>query len=318
MTKPNLATKVGPLELKNPVMVASGTFGYGEEFSEFFDLSELGGIMVKGLTLKPKEGNPPHRIAETPCGLLNSIGLQNVGVDAFIEKKMPFLRRFDTRIIANVTGSTVAEYGEICRRLDGVEGLHAIEVNLSCPNVREGGIQFGTDPKSLGAVVRETRSATTLPLFAKLSPNVTDIASLAQVAQDEGADAVSLINTLLGMAVDLDKRTPVLARAVGGLSGPAIKPVALRMVWEVRQKVGIPIIGMGGIMSGRDALEFLLVGASAIAVGTANLIRPFASLEVLRGIEHYFEENEIPSVESFIGTLRVFADKDPVLREGSI
>jgi dihydroorotate dehydrogenase (NAD+) catalytic subunit len=317
MTKPDLSTKVGPLVLKNPVMVASGTFGYGEEFSEFYDLSELGGIMVKGLTLKPREGNPPHRIAETPCGLLNSIGLQNVGVEAFIEKKMPFLRRFDTRIITNITGTTVKEYGEICRRLDGVDGLHAIEVNLSCPNVREGGIQFGTDPKSLGAVVRETRDATSLPLFAKLSPNVTDIVSLARVAKEEGADGVSLINTLLGMAVDLDNRAPVLSRVVGGLSGPAIKPVALRMVWAVWEELRIPIIGMGGIMSARDALEFMLVGASAIAVGTANLIRPFASLEVLRGIEEYFRENDIPSVESFVGTLRVIPDRDPVLREGS-
>jgi dihydroorotate dehydrogenase (NAD+) catalytic subunit len=310
VSKPDLSVDIGGLSLKNPVLVASGTFGYGKEFEDFQDISRLGGIMVKGLTMHPREGNAPPRLAETPCGLLNSIGLQNVGVDGFIREKLPYLRKMDTAVIANVTGDTAEEYGEICARFEGVEGVHAIELNLSCPNIKQGGMNLGTDPVQLAEVVRESRKRSTIPLVVKLSPNVTDIVDLARVCHEEGADAVSLINTLLGMAVDLKRRAPVLSRGMGGLSGPAIKPVALRMVWQVYQAVPIPIIGMGGIMTPEDALEFMLVGAKAIAVGTANLIQPDAAIRVLDRVESWFAEHGIGKVEDFVGTLRVPGAKD--------
>jgi len=305
VTKPDLSVRIGGLSFRNPVLVASGTFGYGKEFEPYEDLSRLGGIMAKGLTLHAREGNPPPRLAETPCGLLNSIGLQNVGVDGFIRDKLPFLRKTGAPVIANVTGDTAEEYGEIVSRLDGVEGIHGIELNLSCPNIKQGGMNLGTDPKQLAEVVAVSRKRSKTPLIVKLSPNVTDIVALARVCREEGADAVSLINTLLGMAVDLKRRAPVLSRVMGGLSGPAIKPIALRMVWQVFQAVPIPIIGMGGIMSAADALEFMLVGAGAVAVGTANLVQPDAAVRVLEGIEGYFERHRIREVMEFVGTLRV-------------
>jgi dihydroorotate dehydrogenase (NAD+) catalytic subunit len=305
VTKPDLTVNIGSLSLKNPVLVASGTFGYGKEFEPFEDISEIGGIMVKGLTLHAREGNPPPRLAETPCGLLNSIGLQNVGVDGFIREKLPYLRQIDTRVIVNVTGDTAKEYGEIVSRLDGVDGVHAIELNLSCPNIKQGGMYLGTDPVQLAEVVKESRGHTRLPLMVKLSPNVTDIVALARVCHEEGADGVSLINTLLGMAVDLKRRAPVLSRVMGGLSGPAIKPVALRMVWQVYNAVPIPVIGMGGIMTAEDALEFFLVGAKAVAVGTANLVQPDAAVRVLRGVEEYFEKHAINRIDEFVGSLRI-------------
>jgi dihydroorotate dehydrogenase (NAD+) catalytic subunit len=311
VTQPDLSVHIGSLSLKNPILVASGTFGYGKEFQEFQDISRLGGIMAKGLTLHPREGNPPPRLAETPCGLLNSIGLQNVGVDGFIREKLPYLRKTGAAVIANVTGDTAKEYGEIVSRLDGVDGVHAVELNLSCPNIKQGGMNLGTDPAQLAKVVKESRKRSKIPLIVKLSPNVTDIVALARACHEEGADAVSLINTLLGMAVDLKRRTPVLSRGMGGLSGPAIKPVALRMVWQVHQAVPIPIIGMGGVMTAEDALEFMLVGANAVAVGTANLIQPDAAIRVLDGVEAWFAENGIGKVGDFAGTLRMPGDGGP-------
>jgi dihydroorotate dehydrogenase (NAD+) catalytic subunit len=299
----------GGLVLANPVMTASGTFGYGREYAPYVDLRRLGAVIVKGLSLKPRAGNPPPRIMETPSGMLNSVGLQNVGVDAFIEDKLPFLRTLGTPVIVNIFGESVEEYGKLAGILDGVEGVHGLEVNISCPNVRCGGIAFGADLSSAAAVTERVRSVTGLPVMVKLTPNVTDIAAVARRVEAAGAHAVSLINTLRGMSVDVENRVPHLAMVTGGLSGPAIKPVALRMVWEVRQAVSIPVIGVGGIQTGRDALEFLIAGASAVQVGTANFVNPRATLDVLDGITSWMERKGIARIGEIIGSLRVCGEE---------
>ena len=302
MVTPDLSVAIGPLAFKNPVLTASGTFGYGVEFSPFFDLARLGGLVVKGLSPKPRRGNPPARVVETPSGMLNAIGLQNVGVDAFLSEKLPALRPFDTRVVANVFGETEAEYVEVCSKLDGAEGLAAIELNVSCPNVEEGGMIFGNDPVALARVTRACRAATSLPLIVKLSPNVGDIRVTARAAEEAGADAVSLVNTFVGMAIDIDRRRPVLANVSGGLSGPAIRPLAVWMTWQVYRTVKIPILGMGGIMTARDAIE---AGSTAVQVGTANFVRPSAAVEVVDGLERYLAEHGIATVRELVGALEV-------------
>ena len=277
----DVSVRIGGLHLKNPVMTASGTFGYGEEYAEFLDLSLLGAVVVKGLSLLPKEGNPPPRIVETASGMLNAIGLQNIGIERFIREKMPFLRTYDTNVIANFFGDSIDEYVAAAERLSSVDGIHGLEMNISCPNKQAGWCIFGTDPRVTSEVVGAVRKATKLPLIVKLSPNVTDISLMAKVAEDAGADALSVINTLAGMAIDIRTRRPKLANRTGGLSGPAIKPVAVRMVYEVYKAVKVPIVGMGGIMYAEDAVEFILAGASAVAIGTANFIHPAATTDIL-------------------------------------
>lgn len=304
MVTPDLSVTVGSVKLKNPVLTASGTFGYGLEFLPFMKLSELGGVVVKGLSPKPRKGNPPERIVETPAGMLNAIGLQNVGVDAFIAEKLPQLRLHDVAVVANVFGETEAEYVEVCEKLDDAPGVAAIELNVSCPNVEAGGMIFGNDPAALGKITRACRRATRLPLWVKLSPNVTDIRDTARAAEAEGADAVSLVNTFVGMVVDVEKRRPVLANGSGGLSGPAIRPLAVWMTWQVRRAVAIPIVAMGGIVSGRDALEFILAGATAVQVGTANFVTPRAAVEVAEGLRSWLARREIATVAELVGTLR--------------
>ncbi len=299
----DLEVNIGKLKLKNPVMTASGTFGYGEEYSEFLDLNLLGAVVVKGLSLKPKEGNPPPRIIETASGMLNSIGLQNVGIDRFITEKIPFLKKFNTPVIVNFFGDSIDEYAEAAAMLDGVDGIHGLEMNISCPNKQAGWAVFGTDPKVTCEVVTAVRKKTSLPLIVKLSPNVTDIALMARVAEDSGADALSLINTLTGMAIDIKTRRPRLANIRGGLSGPAIKPVAIRMVYDVYKAVRIPLIGMGGIMDADDAIEFIIAGAAAVAVGTANFINPGVTAEILAGITAFMESEGIGDIRSLTGTV---------------
>ncbi len=299
----NLEVNIGGLKLKNPVMTASGTFGYGEEYGEFVDLNRLGAVVVKGLSLKPKEGNPPPRVVETASGMLNAIGLQNIGIERFIGEKLPFLRRFDTAVIVNFFGDSVDEYAEAAERLSATEGIHGLEMNISCPNKQAGWCIFGTDPKVTAQVVGAVRKKTALPLIVKLSPNVTDISLMAKVAMDAGADAVSLINTVTGMAIDIKTRRPRLANITGGLSGPAVKPIAVRMVYEVFRAVKVPIIGMGGIMSGDDAVECLLAGASAVAVGTVNFVDPGATTAILDGIIDYMEKEGIGDIGSITGTV---------------
>jgi dihydroorotate dehydrogenase (NAD+) catalytic subunit len=299
----DLSVNIGNLKLKNPVMTASGTFGYGDEFAEYFDIARLGAVVVKGLSLKPKEGNPPPRIVETPSGMLNAIGLQNIGIEKFISDKLPFLRQQDTAVIVNFFGDSVDEYVEAAERLNSVEGIHALEMNISCPNKQAGWSVFGTDPKVTAQVVGAVRKVTDLPLIVKLSPNVTDIAHMAKVAEEAGADALSLINTLIGMSIDIRTKKPKLANRTGGLSGPAIKPVAVRMVWECYNAVKIPIVGMGGIVSAEDAIEFVIAGASAVAVGTGNFITPLATMNVLEGIENYMSDMGIQSISGLVGSL---------------
>lgn len=294
---------IGGLKLKNPVMTASGTFGYGEEYAEFFDLNRLGGVVVKGLSLLPKEGNPPPRVVETAAGMLNAIGLQNIGVENFIREKLPFLKQFDTSIIVNFFGDSIREYTEVAERLNSADGVHALEMNISCPNKQAGWCIFGTDPKVTREVIRAVRNVTALPLIVKLSPNVTDIALMAKVAEDAGADALSLINTITGMAIDIKTRKPKLGNITGGLSGPAIKPIAVRMVYEVYRAIKIPVVGMGGIMSAEDAIEFLIAGATAVAVGTANFIRPAAAIGILDGIIEYMEREKLEDIGSLTGTV---------------
>jgi dihydroorotate dehydrogenase (NAD+) catalytic subunit len=303
--QPDLRVNIGGMPMKNPVMTASGTAGYGSEYAEFVNLNRLGAVAVKSITLEPRTGNPPPRIAETPNGMLNTIGLQNVGFDAFVEMKLPYLRQFDTSVLVNLSGRTVAQYVELCKRFEDVEGVHGLELNVSCPNVERGGMEFGVDARPLGELVSACRRATTLPLLVKLSPNVTDIAALARVAEESGADALSLINTVLGMAIDVRTRRAKLSRTTGGLSGPAIKPIAIRMVWQVYNAVRIPIVGMGGIRNTDDALEFILAGARAVAVGTANFVNPSVTMEIVSGLESYFGENGIPSVEALVGKCHV-------------
>lgn len=303
--KPDLAVNIAGIHLRNPVMLASGTAGYGEDISKYCDLNRIGAIIVKGIALKASNGNPPPRICETPSGMLNAIGLPNVGVETFINEKVPFLRRFDTKVIVNIFGSTVEEYGDVAAAFNGVEGVHGLEANISCPNIKEGGIAFGTNMDATRRVVRRIRKSTSLPLIIKLSPNVTDIASFAKACEDEGADALSLINTLLGMVVDTETWRPKLANVTGGLSGPAIRPVAVRMVWQVYNAVKIPIIGMGGITNSQDTVEFLLAGASAIAVGTANFLNPVVSMDIINGLTKYMEERKISDLGGLTGKLQV-------------
>lgn len=303
--RPDLSVKIGPLRLQNPVLAASGTFGYGQEYADLVDLNSLGGLIVKGLSLKPRAGNKPPRIVETACGLLNAIGLQNVGVENFITEKLPFLRRFSVPVIANILGEDIREYQKLAQKLSSVEGIAALEVNISCPNVKKGGMAFGSDWRAAAGVTKSVRASTGLPLIVKLSPNVTDIVSIARAVEGAGADAISLINTLTGMAIDIEKRRPKLGNVVGGLSGPAIKPVALRMVWQVAGTVKIPVIGCGGIMTAADALEFLIAGACAIQVGTANFVNPRATVEIISGIEAYLSKHKCRDLKSIIGSLKI-------------
>lgn len=303
--KPDMSVQIAGIDLRNPVMTASGTFGYGQEFAEYVDLEKIGAFVTKGLSLKPRAGNPTPRIVETPGGMLNAIGLQNVGIDAFIEKKVPFLRSVNTPAIANFFGNTIDEYAELAGRLDAIPEIAALEVNISCPNVKQGGIVFGTDPKCAADVVSACRRAAKKPLIVKLSPNVTDVVAMAQACADAGADSLSLINTLTGMAIDLGRRKPVLANITGGFSGPAIKPIALRMVWQVARAVKLPIVGIGGIMNATDALEFILAGATAVQVGTASFINPGAAGEIAAGMEKWLIENGIASVNELIGALEI-------------
>jgi len=290
--------------MQNPVMTASGTFGYGEEFAPLVDLNSLGGIIVKGLSLKPSAGNPPPRTVETCGGMLNAIGLENIGLEAFVQKKLPFLQALETPIIVNIYSHEIRGYAELAERIQDLEGIAGIEVNISCPNVKVGGISFGTNPRMAFEVVKAVRNKAKLPLIAKLSPNVTDIKVMARSVEEAGADAVSLINTVTGMAVDVPKRQPKLGNITGGLSGPAIKPIALRMVWEAGQAVNIPVIGIGGITDAMDALEFMIVGASAVQVGTANFVNPRATTEIIDGLRSYLVENDIKDIGQIVGTLR--------------
>ena len=301
----NLEVCIGKLKLKNPVMTASGTFGYGEEYAEFVNLNRLGAVVVKGLSLMPKEGNPTPRIVETPSGMLNSIGLQNIGIERFIKEKIPFIKQFKTSVIVNFFGDSIEEYVAASEKLSCVEGIHGLEMNISCPNKQAGWSIFGTDPKVIHKVVSAVRKKTELTLIVKLSPNVTDIALMAKAAEDAGADAVSVINTITGMAIDIQTRKPRLANVRGGLSGPAIKPIAVRMVYDVKQVVKIPIIGLGGIMNSDDAIEFIIAGATAVAVGTANFINPKATMEILDGITGYMEIHGIKDIGSLTGTVNV-------------
>ena len=303
-THRNLSVEIGRLRLRNPVMTASGTFGYGEEYAPYVDLSRLGAIVVKGLSLKPRMGNPPPRIVETPCGMLNAVGLQNVGVDAFIRENLPFLTQFDLPVIANIFGESVEEYVKVAEILSQASGVHALEVNISCPNVKKGGIAFGANPDMAADVTRRVKASTDLPVIVKLTPNVTDIAEIAESVEAAGADAISLINTITGMSVDIERRVPHLRNITGGLSGPANKPVALRMVWQVIQRVSVPVIGLGGIMTASDALEFLIVGARAVQVGTAHFIHPHAAIDILEGIEDYLEQHQFDDINQLIGTLK--------------
>ncbi|MBC8177949.1 MAG: dihydroorotate dehydrogenase [Desulfobacteraceae bacterium] len=305
MVHPDLRVKIGALELKNPVLTASGTFGYGREFSSLIDLDLLGGIVVKGVSLKPREGNPPPRIVETPCGMLNAIGLANVGLESFLKEKLPWLQGLNTAVIVNIYGHTVEEYGAVAAGLSGVKGISAIEVNISCPNVEQGGMAFGTDPDMSAKVTERVVKETDKPVIVKLSPNVTDIRKIAVAAADAGADALSLTNTLTGMAIDIERRVPKLANISGGLSGPAIRPVSLFMVHQVVRAVKIPVIGVGGIVDYRDALEFLIAGARAIQIGTANFVDPRASLDIIEGLRIFCQDKGIDRIEDVIGTLKI-------------
>ena len=304
MSKVNLNVDVAGIKFKNPVIAASGTFGFGREYSKFIDLNLLGGIAVKGLTLKPRQGNKPPRIAETPGGILNSVGLQNPGIRSFISEEIPFIKRFDTAVIANIAGSTLEEYCEIAEILQDVD-VDAIELNVSCPNVKHGGAAFGNTPKGISEITKQVKLLCRQPLIVKLTPNVTDIKEIAKAAEDSGADALSLINTILGMAIDIHTRRPILANNFGGLSGPAVKPVAVRMVYEAARSVKIPVIGMGGISNGDDAVEFLLAGAAAVMVGTANIVNPCACIEIIEGIESYLLKHNYNSVSEIVGKIEM-------------
>lgn len=300
----DLSVKIGKLSLKNPIMTASGTFGYGEEFSPFVDCKNLGAIVVKGISVLPRSGNPPPRIVETECGMLNAIGLQNGGIDRFIEHKVPMLRELKATVIVNILGDSVEDYAELGQRLNQVDEVDGIEVNISCPNVKKGGVAFGTVPEMAARVTAAVKSSTSKTVIVKLSPNVTDITKIALAVEEAGADGVSLINTLIGMAIDVHRRTPKLANVIGGLSGPAIKPVALRMVYQVAQVVAIPVIGIGGIANLNDVLEFLIAGATAVQVGTANFVNPAISGELVQGLEQYVEQTSLP-LSDIIGSLQV-------------
>ncbi|PKM50385.1 MAG: dihydroorotate dehydrogenase [Firmicutes bacterium HGW-Firmicutes-7] len=298
----NLSVNIAGVELKNPVMTASGTFGSGKEFEQYIDINRLGGVIVKGVANKEWLGNPSPRIAETYGGMLNAVGLQNPGMEVFIKEDIPFLRKFDTKIIVNVVGRTISDYCEVAERLQN-EDVDLLELNISCPNVKEGGVAFGISPQMAEKITNEVKKYAKQPLIVKLSPNVTDIAEIARAVEAGGADAVSLINTLIGMKVDVHKRQPVIANKIAGLSGPAIKPVAVRMVYQVAKAIRIPIIGLGGIMTGEDAIEFLMVGASAIAVGTANLLNPRATMNILDEIETFMKTKKIRDIKEIIGII---------------
>jgi dihydroorotate dehydrogenase (NAD+) catalytic subunit len=297
----DLSATVAGVVFQNPVIAASGCFGYAAEFAEHTDLGALGGVVSKGLSLLPRKGNAPPRIAETTAGMLNAIGLENVGVDAFVRDKLPLLRRYPFRVIANVFGERIEEYEEVCRRLEGADGLHAIELNLSCPNTAEGGLTFGATARGLAPVVRVCRKASSLPLWVKLTPNTADAAELARAAAGEGADALTLINTLVGMAIDAERERPVLANVTGGLSGPAVKPIALAQVYQVAQAVALPIVGIGGICNARDALEFLLAGASAVQVGTALFVDPNAGAKIVQGIGEHLKRKGFSRISELVG-----------------
>ena len=293
------------LTIKNPVMTASGTFGYGLEYGDFIDLNRLGGVLVKGTTLHPRQGNPYPRMAETPSGMLNAVGLQNKGVDYFCEHIYPTISGYDTAMIVNVSGSQVEDYIETAEKINALEGIPAIELNISCPNVKEGGMAFGVTCAGAASVVRAVRAVYDKTLIVKLSPNVTDITEIARAVEAEGADSISMINTLLGMAIDAEKRRPVLSTITGGLSGPAVKPIALRMVWQTAQTVKVPVIGMGGIASATDAIEFLLAGASAVEVGTYNFVDPSVTTQIVDGIEDYMRRHGFTDIQDLIGALQI-------------
>ena len=302
-TKPDMRVDIGGIQLQNPVMTASGTFGYGREFDHLIDLNRLGGIIVKGLSLLPTKGNPPPRIVETACGMINAIGLENVGIERFIADKLPFLQELNPPLMVNIYGKVVEDYSQLASRINEVDGIDGIEVNISCPNVKAGGMAFGVDPRAASDVIRAVRSQTSKLVIVKLSPNVTDITEIAAAVEEAGADCISLINTISAMAVDVHTRRPKIANIIGGLSGPAIKPVALRMVWQVARITRLPIIGIGGIMPAEDALEFLITGATAIQVGTANFVNPRTTIEIIDGIETFLTDNGITSVMDIVGTL---------------
>jgi len=301
----DLSVSIGSLRLNNPVMTASGTFGYAKEFEQLLNLERLGAVIVKGISLAPRIGNPPPRIVETSCGMLNAIGLENVGVDRFISEKNDYLTTLGCPVVVNILGDSLEEYEEIARRLAGVSAVAAVEVNISCPNVKKGGVAFGTDPKMAASVTKLVKKQLQVPVIVKLSPNVTDITVIAQAVEDSGADAVSLINTLIGMAIDVKSRRPKLGNIIGGLSGPAIKPVALRMVYQVARQVSIPVIGIGGIESAEDALEFMLAGATAVQIGTANFVNPRAAEEVVDGLQDYLLRQQLSSMNEIIGKLEI-------------
>jgi dihydroorotate dehydrogenase (NAD+) catalytic subunit len=297
----DLSVNLGGIRLKNPVAVASGTFGYGFEYEDFLDISSIGGVIVKGTTLEPRLGNIMPRICETPAGMLNAIGLENPGADVFLNEYLPALHAKGVTVIANIAGNTVEEYAQLAAKLEGHPGIAGIELNISCPNVKEGGLQFGTDPRMVKTVVAAVKAESSLPIMPKLSPNVTDIVEIARAAQEGGADCLSMINTLMGMAVNVRSRQPVLGNVFGGLSGPAIKPVALRMIYQVYREVDLPILGGGGIMNVTDALEFIMVGASAVSIGTGNFVNPRLAAEIVEGLEAYLQENDLENLSSLVG-----------------
>ena len=302
---PDLSVNVAGVLFKNPVITASGTFGFGREFSLIYDLSKLGGIACKGITLKPRDGNPPPRIAETPSGILNSVGLQNPGVDWFVKHELPWLKKYDTVVIANVAGNEISDYCGVVEKLNDSQ-VDMIELNISCPNVKQGGVAFGTSAKTAGEITKEVMKVCKKPLIVKLSPNVSNIGDIAAAVESEGADAVSLINTLTGMKIDINTRRPILKNNTGGLSGPAVFPIAVRMVWEVSRRVSIPVIGMGGIISWQDAIEMMLAGACLIQVGTANFTDPYAPLKIIDGLESYLERNGISSITEIVGKVQIY------------
>ncbi len=310
----DLSVSIGALRLRNPVMSASGCFGYGVEYAGVVDLSSLGAVVVKGLFLAERDGHPPQRIVETPSGMLNAIGLQGIGVRRFIDEKMPELRRLNAVVIVNICGTTVAEYAELARILSDVEGVAALELNISCPNIKEGGITFGCDVRNTHGVVAAVRAATRLPVIPKLTPNVTDVASFARAAEEAGADAISLVNTFLAMVIDVERRRPVLSNVMGGLSGPAIRPIAVRMVYECARQVRIPVIGIGGIACARDVVEFLVAGATAVQVGTANFVDPFIWPKLIAGLEDYLSRHRLERVTDLIGSLEVPTAHEPTPR----
>ncbi|OEF96047.1 dihydroorotate dehydrogenase [Desulfuribacillus alkaliarsenatis] len=299
---PSLAVNLGFMQLKNPVMPASGCFGFGKEYAKYYDLNKLGAIVVKATTASERIGNPVPRIAETPAGMLNAIGLQNPGVDVVLQSELPWLEQFKTTpVIVNIAGSTLEDYIEVTKRLNESESIQALEVNISCPNVKAGGLAFGTDCQMADKVISEVKKVSRFPIIAKLTPNVTDVVSIAKAVEDAGADAVSLINTLLGMSIDIHSKKPILANVMGGMSGPAIKPVAVRMVWQVSSAVKIPVIGIGGITTGADAIEFILAGAKAVQVGTANFINPYACVDIISEIEEYMVKHSISDIQTLVG-----------------